>query len=134
MIDDKQLLYLQERIEKCIGLMGSEGRVINNGDGETYGVEFEGYQTVKFEIKPIFDMPDEEVYALLELFAHGLPLLAELILEIENLKSMTDALIDSIATVALIASGRKKRTNITEEEDFEKYFEDSDSQLTIGEK
>lgn len=132
MIDKRKMMFLQKQLMTCENILGAESQVINNGDGESFGVEFEGYQTLKFKIKPIFDMPDEEVIALVNLFAYGMPILAELLQENARLESTVEALIDSIATVSLVVSHKTRRAgrDIQEEE----VDKDNNGGQTVGER
>ena len=127
MIKQEQLDYLKKLLFECQGLVGSNSRLMQGEEG-VYGIEFENYQTLKITIKPTFDMPDPEVDALMNLFAHGLPMLGELIDECERLEYLRLALLEAIRAIAVAGRDDVKsiRSVIVEREE--------DSNLTVGEK
>jgi len=127
-MDEQRLDTIKRLADKCAGLRNAQYTLIK-GAGDTYGIEFEGYQTLKLEVKPIFDMDDEELDALLNLLAMGIPSMADIIEEIGNLNSEIRALVGAIATVAFTISRHSNR-----QIEYYKEAEDNNSELTIGEK
>jgi len=107
-MDKNKLSKLLGWIEKCESL--SDANVIlHKKESGTYGIEFEGYQTVKIVAEPIFDSGgDEELDALMNLLAHGLPILAEILNENIELEAKIEGLIDAIAIVSIVSSEKIK--------------------------
>lgn len=129
MIDGSKLKYISDRLSRCQEILDAESRLIK-GANDSYGIEFDNQQTFKINVKPIFDMDDEKIVALLELMAHGVPMIPDLIAEINSLEAGIKALIEAIATIAIIAS-RQNHDDITSK-DNEKNTEGKAP--TIGEK
>lgn len=130
MIDKNQILFLKKLLYDCRGIINAESYLIKSDDG-VYGIEFDNYQTLKLTLEPVFDMPEDEVDSLMNLFAHGLPILSELLDECQRLEYLRQGLLEAIRTI-LIAAGddaqRIKGVIIESEEDEE------ENNLTVGEK
>ena len=126
MLDDNKLEYIERLLKKCEGVSGTESRLIK-GDNGTFGIEFEGYQSLRFEVSPIFDMSDEEVENLLMLIAIGVPFMQSIVNELKSLENAVTALVDAIATVALVSSKHSKQ-------DLEKAVTEEKKAPTVGEK
>lgn len=126
MLDNDKLFYLRERVARCHNLIGAESRLVKGSD-DIYGIEFENYQSLVVTVKPIFDMDEDELVALLELMTYGLPMILELVKEVTMLNSEITALVNAVATVAMIASRQQAvETNDLTDKD--------ESTLTVGEK
>ncbi len=119
-------------IEKCMGIDNTKPTVYNNGNG-TYGIEFEGYQTVKITVEPVFDMDAEELDALVNLLANGLPLIRSIMADSIEKDTKIEALIDCIAVIANVGADRMSRVkdiHFLSEED----IDEVEVGLTVGEK
>lgn len=129
MIDNDRLKFIRYRLDRCKNILGAESRLIK-GSGDTYGIEFDDEQTFKIDIKPIFDMDEDEIISFLELVTYGVPMIPELIAEMDNLEAGMKALVEAIATIAIIAS--RKRYKETGSKDIEESV--NIQAPTIGEK
>ncbi len=119
-------------LEKCTGIDDTKPTVYNNGNG-TYGIEFEGYQTVKITIEAVFDMDAKELDALVNLLANGLPLVRSIMADSIEKDTKIEALIDCVAVIANIGADRMSRVKdvrFLSEED----TDEVEIGLTVGEK
>lgn len=135
---DRQMkqIYL-DHLEKCGAIPYSQPTIINQ-DG-VYGIEYEGYQTLKVQIEPVFDMPDEKVDALVSLLALSPPLIKsiideneELLGQIQELEDKVNALVDCVAAVSLVAS--EKIRKMSKIEVGVKVQGEDEPVLTVGEE
>ena len=111
----------------CKGLIDAEPYVYQ--DGSAYGIEYEGYQTLKITIEPVFDMSEHEISALVNLMARVLPIAHSLFEEGNRKDAKIEALMDCIATISVIGSERMQRIS-----GIEIIQDDAPEEQTVGEK
>lgn len=131
MLDQNKIKFLKSLLNKCEGFISSEANVIKGGE-DVWGIEFSEYQSFQINIKPIFDMSDEEVNALVNLFAYGLPVLNELVDENMRKDAKIDAMLDAFESYVLISS--EKRRNLSNLKLVRDESIVNESNLTVGEK
>lgn len=130
MYSDEEREQIVRLLKMCSGIDGAEPHVYRNGN--EYGIEFEGYQTLKITVEPIFDMDESEVEALINLMARVLPIANHLIDENDDKEAKIDSLLDCVATISILASEKARKTGrlFVQIKDDE---EEGESHLTVGE-
>jgi hypothetical protein len=127
MYSEEQMNEIVRLINICKDLIDSEVYVYN--EGNVFGIEYEGYQTLKLTVEPVFDMSENEISALINLMARALPITKHIIEESNRKEAKIEALLDAVSTISLIASEKIRRVDrieIVESKD--------DQDITIGEK
>lgn len=121
MIDVKRISYLKDLIRQCKDVIDSPSSVYrgkNEADGSvTFGIEYEDFQTLHLTVRPLFDIDEKKLHALISLMAHGVPALNGIIGEMEAQQNKIEMLLQALSTVVLVTA--EHHSEVLDEIDYE---------------